>query len=84
MASTGKRLIQMVMDYKFYEGARNGRVNPDEIHKQRTSFMTLDSAIANAEMWVNRTESWIDSYPVKIIITNKDTKEVLWSYKKAE
>ncbi len=73
-------MFQKIQDYKFDEGARNGRVNPNEIHTEKSSFGTLEAAIENAEMWINRTEKWIDTSVVKIVIINKETKEVLWTY----
>ena len=75
-----KRMIQQIKDYKFDEGARNGRVNPNEILTTKSSFGTLEAAVKDAEMWINRTEKWIDTSVVKIVIINKETKQVLWTY----
>lgn len=76
-----KRMFQQVKEYKFDEGARNGRVNPNDIYKTASSFGTLENAIKDAEMWIYRTESWIDTSVVSIVIQHKETKEILWTYK---
>lgn len=68
-----KRTIQQIMIYKL---DRTG----DMVHTSKSSFGTLDAAIANSEMFINRTEGWIDTTVISVKIINKDTKNVLWTY----
>lgn len=67
-----KKNIQMIHSYTF---DKNGKAQTE-----KTSFATLEKAIENAEMWINKTESWIDTTVTEITIINKETKEVLWHY----
>ena len=68
-----KRTIQQIMIYKL---DRTG----DKVHTSKSSFGTLDAAIANSKMFINRTESWIDTKVISVKIINKDTKNELWTY----
>lgn len=88
LSSTAKGIIEMtriyqqIKDYKFDEGARDGRVDSNEVYTTKSSFGTLERAIEDAWWWINRTEKWMDTYPVKIVVINKVTKEVLWTWVK--
>lgn len=67
------RNIQQIMTYKL---DRTG----DTIHTSRSSFGTLEKAVENANMFIYRTESWVDTTVISVKIINKETKEVLWTY----
>lgn len=72
-----KKMIQQIMTYTF---------DNDEKKVQRTqksSFGTLEKAIENSEMFINKTEDWIKGRTtvVRIEIVNKETNETLWTYK---
>ena len=71
---TEKKNIQKIHSYTFDADTTN------KIHTERSSFLTLEKAIENSMMWINKTESWIDSTVIEITIINKETKEVLWHY----
>ena len=75
-----KRMIQQIKHYRFDEGSRNGRVDPNEVYRTASSFATLENAVKDAEFWIRRDAAWIDTSVVKIVIVNKDTKEVLWTF----
>ena len=66
------RKFQMVQTYTF---DKNGKENTE-----RSSFMTLERAIEQANFWINKEESWIDTTVKHIEIINKETKEVVWTY----
>lgn len=68
-----KKNIQMIHTYTFDE---NGKQNTE-----RSSFLTIENAIKNAYFWINKEESWINTTTVEITIINKETNEVLWTYK---
>lgn len=68
-----KKNIQMIHTYTFDE---NGKQNTE-----RSSFLTIEKAIKNAYFWINKEESWINTTTVEITIINKETNEVLWTYK---
>lgn len=76
-----KKNIQKIHSFRFDEGARNGSVDTNKIYTEKSSYLTLEKAIENSMMWINKTESWIDTTVTEITIINKETKEVLWTYK---
>lgn len=78
-----KKNIQKIHSYTF-DSNRNGHVDTTTVHTERSSYLTLEKAIENSMMWINKTESWIDTTVVEITIINKETKEVLWTYKAAK
>lgn len=75
------KTIQMINSYKF-DNDRNGDVDMNKVYTERSSFLTLENAIKNAYFWINKEEAWIDTTVTEITIINKETKEVLWSYRK--
>ncbi len=48
---------------------------------EKSSFGTLEKAIIDSEMWINKTESWIDTTVKQIDIIDKESKEIVWTYK---
>lgn len=75
-----KKNIQKIHSYTF-DNDRNGHADTNKIYTEKSSFLTLEKAIENSMMWINKTESWIDTTVTEITIINKETKEVLWTYK---
>lgn len=76
------RNIQMVHSYTF-DNERCAQRRSLEVGKEYTeksSFGTLEKAIENAQMWINKSESWIDTTVTHIEIINKETKETLWTW----
>ncbi len=71
-----KRKFQKIHTYTF----DNNRGGAGE-HTERSSFSTLEKAIEDAEFWINKSEPWIDTTVTHIEIVDKETKEVLWTYK---
>lgn len=71
-----KKNYQMIQSYTF----DNSR-GDNGIHTEKSSFSTLESAIKNAEWWINKEESWMDTTVTEITIINKETKDILWTYK---
>lgn len=71
-----KRNIQKIQSYTF-----DTNRGDDKVHTERSSFTTLEKAIEDSMMWINKTEAWIDTTVTEITIINKETKEVLWAYK---
>ena len=66
------RKFQLVNTYTF-----------DSTGKEKTeksSFKTLEKAIENAEFWIYKKESWIDTTVKHIEIIDKETNEVVWTY----
>jgi hypothetical protein len=72
-----KNKYQMVHTYKFDE---NLKEIGGKIQTQKTSFKTLESAINNADMWINKREKWITTTSLKITIIDKETNETCWEY----
>lgn len=64
---------QMVHTYTF---DKNGKEQTS-----KRSFKTLEKAIENAEMWINKIEAWIDTTVVSIEIIDKETGEIVWTTK---
>lgn len=75
-----KKNIQKIHQYTF-DDDRSGRVDTSKVYTEKSSFATLEKAIDNSMMWINKTESWIDTTVVEITIINKETNEVLWHYR---
>lgn len=71
-----KRIYQMAHSYTF----DTGRGSPGE-HTERSSFSSLEKAIANAEWWIAKTEPWMDTTVTHIEVINKETGNLEWSYK---
>lgn len=72
-----KKMIQQIMTYTFDNDEK-------KVHRtQKSSFGTLEKAIENSEMFINKTEDWIKGRTtvVRIEIVNKETNETLWTYK---
>lgn len=66
------RRFQKVQTYTF-----------DNTRKEKTeksSFKTLEKAIEDAEFWIYKKESWIDTTVKHIEIIDKETNEVVWQY----
>lgn len=68
-----KKNIQMIHTYTFDDSGKQ--------NTERSSFLTLENAIKNANFWINKEEGWIRTTAIEITIINKETKEVLWVYK---
>ena len=47
---------------------------------EKSSFKTLEKAIENAEFWIYKKESWIDTTVKHIEIIDKETQKVVWQY----
>lgn len=47
---------------------------------EKSSFKTLERAIDDAEFWICKKESWIDTTVKHIEIIDKETNEVVWQY----
>ena len=47
---------------------------------EKSSFKTLEKAIEDAEFWIYKKESWIDTTVKHIEIIDKETNEVVWQY----
>jgi hypothetical protein len=47
---------------------------------EKSSFATLEKAIENAEFWIYKKESWIDTTVKHIEIIDKETNEIVWEY----
>ena len=71
-----KRIFQKVHSYTFDTDRGDNKE-----HTERSSFSTLENAIEDSMMWINKTESWIDTTVTHIEIINKETKQIVWSYK---
>lgn len=71
-----KKIYQMVHTYSF---DKNGKVQT-----QKSSFGSLAKAIENAEMWINKSEGWIDTTAKHIDIINKETGEILWTWEEGK
>ena len=69
-----KKIYQMTHTYKLDKSGKE--------QTQKTSFGTVEKAIENAEMWINKSEPWIDTTPIQIIIHNKETGDILYHYHK--
>lgn len=67
-----KRKYQMIQTYTF---DKTGEGNTE-----KSSFGTLEKAIENAKMWINKTEPWMDTTVKHIEIIDKETKETVWKY----
>ena len=67
-----KKIYQKIHTYTFDS---TGKENTE-----KSSFATLEKAIENSEMWINKTESWIDTTVKHIAIINKETNETVWEY----
>ena len=79
MASTGKRLYQRRIWYRFDEGARKGTVDTS-LRNEASSFATIEKAVEHTEYLISRADKWIDFTIERATIVNKETKEVVWSY----
>ena len=71
--------FQMIHTYTF-DNDRGDRKLKGIEKTNRSSFGSLEKAIENANMWINKTESWIDTTVKSITIINKETNEVLWTW----
>lgn len=67
-----KRRFQLVQTYTFDS---TGKENTE-----RSSFKTLEKAIENAEFWIYKKESWINTTVKHIEIIDKETNKVVWEY----
>ena len=67
-----KRRFQKVQTYTFD--------NTGKEQTEKASFTTLEKAIENAEFWIYKKESWIDTTVKHIEIIDKETNEVVWKY----
>lgn len=54
-----------------------------KIAKGKSSFTTLEKAIEDAERLIRKEESWRIVTMLEVTIINKETNEVLWTYKAA-
>jgi hypothetical protein len=66
------RRFQLVQTYTF---DKTGKENTE-----KSSFKTLEKAIENAEFWIYKKESWIDTTVKHIEIIDKETQKVVWQY----
>ena len=66
------RRFQLVQIYTF---DKTGKENTE-----KSSFKTLEKAIENAEFWIYKKESWIDTTVKHIEIIDKETQKVVWQY----
>lgn len=67
-----KKRFQKVQTYTFD--------NTGKEKTEKSSFATLEKAIENAEFWIYKKESWIDTTVKHIEIIDKETNEVIWKY----
>lgn len=74
-----KRRFQKVQTYTF-DTDRHSNLKGQE-HTEKSSFITLQKAIENAEFWIYKKESWIDTTVKHIEIIDKETNEIVWEYK---
>lgn len=74
-----KRRYQKVQTYTF-DTNRNTEGLMGTEHTEKSSFATLEKAIENAEFWIYKKESWIDTTVKHIEIIDKETNEVVWQY----
>lgn len=70
----------MARKYQMVHGYTFDKRGDDKEHIERSSFKTLESAIQNAEMWINKEETWIDTTVTHIEIIDKETQETVWTY----
>lgn len=83
-----KKNYQMIHTYRFEATNAAGKPTPmpneviGKVQTERSSFNTLDNAISKAVFWINKEEPWIYTTALEIVIKNKETKEVLWTYVK--
>ena len=80
---------QKIHTYRFDEYSADGtKRNRDEIigkvQTEKSSFKTLESAIEKAEFFIEKKEGWIDTTVLECKIIDKETKEVVWQYKKED
>ena len=66
------RKFQLVNTYTFD--------NTGKEKTEKSSFKTLEKAIENAEFWIYKKESWIDTTVKHIEIIDKETNEIVWKY----
>ena len=55
----------------------------DETGKEQTrksSYTTLEKAIENAEFFIYKKESWIDTTVKHVEIIDKETGKIVWEY----
>ena len=82
------RRYQKIHTYRFEEWSADGvhHKNRAEIvgvvQTDKSSFKTLESAIDNAMFFIEKREGWIDTTVLEVKIVDKETKEVVWEYKK--
>ena len=69
-----KRRYQKVHTYTF-DTRENGKEKTE-----KSSFATLEKAIENAEFWIYKKESWIDTTVKHIEIIDKETNKIVWEY----
>lgn len=74
-----KRRFQKVQTYTFDTDRHTPGLKGTE-HTGKSSFATLEKAIENAEFWIYKKESWIDTTVKHIEIIDKETNEVVWQY----
>lgn len=72
------RRFQKVHSYTFDSPQKRG---DDKEHTEKSSFSTLERAIQDAYMWINKSEAWIDTTVTHIEIIDKESKEVVWQYR---
>ena len=70
------RRFQKIQSYTFDTARGDNRE-----HTEKSSFATLGKAIEDAEMWISKSEPWIDTTVTHIEIVDKETNEIVWSYR---
>lgn len=73
------RNIQMIHSFT-YDTTRGRDVELGKVYTAKSSFSTVEKAVENAQMFINKSESWIDVTTTKVEIINKETKEMLWRW----
>ena len=84
------RRYQKIQTYRFEEYSadrthhRNNTEIVGKVQTEKSSFKTLESAIENAMFFIEKKEGWIDTTVIECQIVDKETSEVVWSYKEGE
>jgi hypothetical protein len=69
-----RQRFQKVQTYTFDNNRALGE------RTEKSSFSTIERAIEDSYMWINKTEEWIDTTVKEINIIDKDTNKVVWKW----